>query len=298
MDDDFGTTHQRWAHLNPRDIRFPPRDRSEFPVETRKMTEEEMQKYFGSENGANTMEMPKAGEPLAKEWIDRIKNYQESKLMSRQRLAEFCGMGVAKLDSILHGKGKVTQDMLEWMQMIWPAEVQVEEIKVALKSQPTQHVAQPIPFNRPFADSLAKAFQDQTKSVPAPLIITPEDAKKIASNDPISEIMQDALRRINESIPRPRESITDLVARAHQNAVEKGFWESPREIGTLLMLITSEATEALEADRRGEPIVEELADIVIRTFDMAGGLSLDLESAIISKMQKNEGRDKLHGKRY
>ena len=43
---------------------------------------------------------------------------------------------------------------------------------------------------------------------------------------------------------------------------------------------------------------EELADIVIRTLDLAGGLNLDIGSSIEAKVEKNKGRPYRHGKRY
>lgn len=44
--------------------------------------------------------------------------------------------------------------------------------------------------------------------------------------------------------------LNELSKRIHQNAKDKGFWDEPREIGTLLMLCVSELSEALEADRK------------------------------------------------
>lgn len=44
----------------------------------------------------------------------------------------------------------------------------------------------------------------------------------------------------------------DLMTTAkeiHENAVSKGFWDKERNIGEMLMLVTSELSEALEADR-------------------------------------------------
>ena len=94
--------------------------------------------------------------------------------------------------------------------------------------------------------------------------------------------------------------ISDLVKLSHDNAKEKGFWDKPREFGTLMALIHSEVTEALEAHRNDdqENIAEELADIMIRVADVAGGYGIDLEGAIVDKMSRNSRRPKLHGKNY
>lgn len=44
-------------------------------------------------------------------------------------------------------------------------------------------------------------------------------------------------------------SLNQLRDEIHANAKEKGFYDNPKEIGTLLMLVVSELAEALEADR-------------------------------------------------
>lgn len=73
----------------------------------------------------------------------------------------------------------------------------------------------------------------------------------------------------------------------------------PRNIGEMLCLIHSEISEAMEGARKGlmddklptRTMLEvELADAVIRIFDMAGGLHLDLGGAIAEKLAYNASR--------
>lgn len=79
-----------------------------------------------------------------------------------------------------------------------------------------------------------------------------------------------------------RLAIRALQAAVHANAVSKGWYENPPTFAELLMLVVSEASEALEDYRNGLPVTEnhykdggkpcgipsELADIVIRVLDM------------------------------
>lgn len=46
-------------------------------------------------------------------------------------------------------------------------------------------------------------------------------------------------------------TLNKLRDEIHGIAKSKGFWDEPREIGTILMLVVSELSEALEADRVG-----------------------------------------------
>lgn len=70
-------------------------------------------------------------------------------------------------------------------------------------------------------------------------------------------------------------------------------------ISAKLMLIVSEAAEANEGLRKDKMddhlphrkmLEVELADVVIRTFDLAGGLGLDLSGAILEKLEYNAQR--------
>lgn len=106
--------------------------------------------------------------------------------------------------------------------------------------------------------------------------------------------------------------IRNLVKRSGETARNKGFHDEPRSFGDIIALIHSEASEALEADREnlgkkeiyftedwkayGVPI--EMADILIRVFDVCWFYSIDLEEALSLKMRENEHRDYKHGKEY
>lgn len=96
--------------------------------------------------------------------------------------------------------------------------------------------------------------------------------------------------------------IRSLVKTAHENALSKGFWDGTAAlIPVKLALIMSEGAEALEAHRKEygrEQFAEELADIVIRVADLAGGLDIDLQAAIEKKVAKNSDRPHLHEVKY
>lgn len=98
--------------------------------------------------------------------------------------------------------------------------------------------------------------------------------------------------------------LNDYAHRVHQTAIDKGFWDSVdvsegSDCLAKLMLVVTEVAEAAEAVRKGddENFAEELADICIRVFDLAEGSGVNLEQAIVDKMQKNESRPHMHGKR-
>lgn len=109
----------------------------------------------------------------------------------------------------------------------------------------------------------------------------------------------------------------ELTRVCHGIAGECGWWDNTteRDIPRLLMLCVSELAEAMEGDRKDlmddhlphrKMLEVELADAVIRIFDMAGGLDLDISGAIVEKLRYNvsrkdhkaENRSGVGGKKY
>lgn len=124
-----------------------------------------------------------------------------------------------------------------------------------------------------------------------------------------------------------------LSQQIHENAKEKGWWEGEREFGTLLALIHSEVSEALEEYRDGntehvyyqlsqdngtvrmsieeyerlqervkgriqakpEGIGIELADVIIRVLDTCAAYGIDIDDAVKRKMAYNKVRPYRHG---
>ena len=93
----------------------------------------------------------------------------------------------------------------------------------------------------------------------------------------------------------------DFAYKAHKNAQEKGFWENKLSIEHCLMLVVTEVSECVEADRKGKKahrvlysmgfptvlgdyeihikgtVEDEIADIAIRLADLAGALGIDFD---------------------
>jgi NTP pyrophosphatase (non-canonical NTP hydrolase) len=121
-------------------------------------------------------------------------------------------------------------------------------------------------------------------------------------------------------------TISELSKQIHENARNKGFWDKERNLGEMLMLIVSEVSEAMEADRKNHffegdiemvnkseskshfevvftnylkgTFEDELADVCIRIFDLAYSKGINLEAHIQAKMRYNESRPHMHGKKY
>lgn len=121
--------------------------------------------------------------------------------------------------------------------------------------------------------------------------------------------------------------LNDIAKNAHENAVEKGFYDKEIGMGTALMLVVSELSEALEADRNGrhcKPVIvgfinnikdedlflenfsniikdtleDEIADAMIRLLDICAHHKIDIDAHVKMKMRYNKSREYMHGKLY
>ena len=106
-----------------------------------------------------------------------------------------------------------------------------------------------------------------------------------------------------------RIAATKLKVQCHGASRAAGWWTDPSTgeptqanpmcFAQKLMLTVSELAEAMEGDRKSlmddklphRPMREvELADAVIRIFDLAGAYDLDIAGAIVEKMAFNQHR--------
>lgn len=92
-------------------------------------------------------------------------------------------------------------------------------------------------------------------------------------------------------------SITDLTKLVMEQAKAKGFGTKPDEIDVAekIALIHSEISEAYEAYRHKnidgkDGFKEELGDAVQRILHLCGVMDVDIEKAILKKLEYNEDR--------
>lgn len=103
--------------------------------------------------------------------------------------------------------------------------------------------------------------------------------------------------------------INEMTDYCHDNNIEAGWWSDPhtgesligkRNVGELLCLVHSEISEAMEGYRKSlmddklphrQMIEVELADAIIRIFDLAGSMNLDLGGAFKEKIEFNKHRE-------
>jgi NTP pyrophosphatase (non-canonical NTP hydrolase) len=104
--------------------------------------------------------------------------------------------------------------------------------------------------------------------------------------------------------------LNELSQKIFQANKEKGFWDNERNVGEMLMLVTTELAEAMESHRKGkfcqletfndtyfdnlkdaefkqafeknikDTFSDEMADALIRILDMCGGWKLTLKSTL------------------
>lgn len=100
--------------------------------------------------------------------------------------------------------------------------------------------------------------------------------------------------------------IQSLQDTCHKDQVQAGWWSDlqtgqpkERNVGELLMLIVTEVAEAMEGARKNamddklshrKMFEVELADALIRIFDIAGAANLDLGNAFLEKLAYNKTR--------
>ena len=109
---------------------------------------------------------------------------------------------------------------------------------------------------------------------------------------------------MNESEQRMADSLNNIASTIH--GLNQLWWRDlhtgerlNRNVGEMLMLVTSELAEALEGHRKNlqddkllhrKMFEVEIADAFVRLFDLAGGLGLDLGGALVEKLQYNAKR--------
>lgn len=132
--------------------------------------------------------------------------------------------------------------------------------------------------------------------------------------------------RVAAAAPSPAFGLNAMRDEAYATSRSKGWYEQGRrDIPTLLCLIHSEVSEALEAWRetgdygipdeedkvkahyiaaqlesdvppqKPEGVAAELADVIIRIGDLCGAYGIDLDAAVAAKMSFNKTRPHRHG---
>lgn len=131
----------------------------------------------------------------------------------------------------------------------------------------------------------------------------------------IEQILLDARKNEGEEASSFQLAIDRLAKDIYENAKAHGFYDGEVDVPLKLALIHSEVTEALEAFREGdvglryagtmgkylkpEGFGSELADIVIRTIDLAHAVGIDSIGHIIQvKHEFNKTRSYKHGKKF
>ena len=131
-----------------------------------------------------------------------------------------------------------------------------------------------------------------------------DDAEKIVADI----IWFNDCKHPNNSVVKASEVIDHVANRCYRIAETHGFHAMDRSVAEALCLIHSEISEALESIRGDNPestqcpgrsnFSVELADAVIRIFDLAGVMEIPIGEVIIEKMLFNNNRPFMHGKKF
>ena len=127
------------------------------------------------------------------------------------------------------------------------------------------------------------------------------------SREEAAAIIEDTMGHYVRTAGKPM-SFYQVQTACHAAAVASGWWQNPaapecaadRNVGSLLMLIVTELAEGMEGHRKNlkddklpdrDMLEVELADAVIRIFDLAGACGYDLEDIILRKLAFNLQRE-------
>ena len=140
--------------------------------------------------------------------------------------------------------------------------------------------------------------------------ITYLEAARIAI-DVLTRAEQDRPKLVDREAEQfAQQPLNELGNEIHDWSKRQGFYDRSYNFGEHLMLIVSEAAEALEDfragsmthvtshDINGKPIgiPSELADIIIRVLDTMTYLGINIDAVVREKINYNKTRPRMNGK--